>query len=629
MTILTEKSPPGWAGTIKAMKRHMPDAKAFALAWDMYKKGAKPHYKSEPTSTSGGEPVLKKKYRSERLSDRLSTAMTEVHDTNESLEMAAAGLRQDVQTYQGRVDTNINDNEARTKLATAQARLKAVQAELTKGQRPLYYEDIDEMFGEAAIEEGLLTEKGKHYYDGKNYYADTAFLNSIGDVMSGMELKHMGFGEFAMSGNGKSIDFDRTRGKKFKGQSGRSHQVYDNKKGALVKELIKQMEKKGKSELVREEAELEEGKGQDHILKKLRGGGWLALTNVARGYLGHFKNIERAAKALVKQGKVQMKRDPREGDMLKLKESQKSGVAGQLEMALHEEPRLDALDERMTAKQAVTGVSVLDAEHLRSDNPELKRELDRMVIHTRKFVRGLDELEGGAEELVQAAKETERVRRTTGLEMAMRRSPLGNASRSFQAHLNKLYGFSAESHNSALRLAKMARLPTRRASKRQTPAKSSKEITATNLVREVLQITAKMNGRARESGELGSVVIREAEKLLNQKSVISGDRLLERLMAIIQVQLDFRDQVSGGLYAMIGAVVKRMNEITRRLMKMNEDTSLHIILAPWLSDPKGTHLLKSGAEDENIVIVEESVYSQGNGWLAAVAVSLLNPASRD
>jgi len=45
---LDEKAPPGFSGTVKAMKaKGMAKDKAFALAWDMYKKGAKPRKKAE------------------------------------------------------------------------------------------------------------------------------------------------------------------------------------------------------------------------------------------------------------------------------------------------------------------------------------------------------------------------------------------------------------------------------------------------------------------------------------------------------------------------------------------------------------------------------------------------------
>jgi hypothetical protein len=42
-----EVSPPGWSGTVKAMKKHKNIDNPFALAWSMKNKGAKPHYKPE------------------------------------------------------------------------------------------------------------------------------------------------------------------------------------------------------------------------------------------------------------------------------------------------------------------------------------------------------------------------------------------------------------------------------------------------------------------------------------------------------------------------------------------------------------------------------------------------------
>jgi len=69
---------------------------------------------------------------------------------------------------------------------------------------------------------------------------------------------------------------------------------------------------------------LDEGKAQAHILKKLgtgmTGGGWKPLSDVAKGYLGHFKDVQKAAEVLAKKKKVQTKTDPREGLMLKLAE---------------------------------------------------------------------------------------------------------------------------------------------------------------------------------------------------------------------------------------------------------------------------------------------------------------------
>jgi hypothetical protein len=98
---------------------------------------------------------------------------------------------------------------------------------------------------------------GNHFFDGKDYYADSAFLNATKGVLPGFSLDHMGFGEFYLKKGDERIDFDRMRGKDFPGQSGRSHKVYDNQKGKLVKKLMKAMEQKGKSKLQTEAAEYE------------------------------------------------------------------------------------------------------------------------------------------------------------------------------------------------------------------------------------------------------------------------------------------------------------------------------------------------------------------------------------
>jgi hypothetical protein len=66
--IINEKSPPGWSGTVKAMKKHKKEIdNPFALAWYMKKKGDKPHYKPEPkdSSKSNKKPEKKEKYKDE------------------------------------------------------------------------------------------------------------------------------------------------------------------------------------------------------------------------------------------------------------------------------------------------------------------------------------------------------------------------------------------------------------------------------------------------------------------------------------------------------------------------------------------------------------------------------------
>lgn len=54
---LMEKSPPGWKGTVKAMKKHKDIDNPFALAWSMKKKGAEPHYKDDDSGEKKAEHV--------------------------------------------------------------------------------------------------------------------------------------------------------------------------------------------------------------------------------------------------------------------------------------------------------------------------------------------------------------------------------------------------------------------------------------------------------------------------------------------------------------------------------------------------------------------------------------------
>jgi len=795
MTIeITEKAPPGWAGTVKAMKKHMSTERAFALAWSMHKKGMEPHYKALASTKSDKEPELKKKYqKSESVSDQLQGALESVDEGREDVDqdqiietdgltervMSKTNLKQEkgltkvLQKNKGTVvyansgketDAVVVEYYPRTKTpyfvvlelpgygkvnyineyinknkAIERAKEIAKVGDKRKGMRSrtrwdVFVGDVEEDAAYSVdrnelFEECLLTEKGKHYYDGKNYYVDTAFLNSIGTSMKDMKLSNIGFGEFSLKSDGKSIEFDRGQGKKFKGQSGQSHMVYDNKKGALVKKLIGQMEKKGRSELVREEVGLDEGtaretqivvdKAATALEKKFKGTSivGMAVRNGAEAWLtirekkvsparfekeaqkltGWKWNIgkadfpgtmvfkaqavkveevaldeyqydvvgewaeefgERLKKQLAKAGKVQkfdlramgnVKNDielkfngktfhlelhsvslyknrtfPRrmsnvviDGHGLRSASSKKAAAyiidkapktesvdAEQTEAQCDRKPKKkkksvsEQLDAALHERARMPSEAPLGADELRSDNPMLKRELQRAVDQTRKFVRSVYQLEDVAAELAHAAKETERIRRTAGVERAMRRSPLGNAVRSFEAETKKLYGAFAEGRNSIMSVAKMARIPTRRTGKRKGPSVPTKKITATNLVREVLQVATKMNVSIREVGELGSVSIREMEKLLNQKSVISGDKLMERLWAIVQAYLDFRDQVSQSLFKMISSVVRRMNEITKRLMGMNEDVQdVPIMTLEWLSDPDFEEL------DEQIVVI--------------------------
>jgi hypothetical protein len=48
-----EKAPPGWEGTVKAMKKHRKITNPWALAWYMKHKGAHPHYKKSGKKKKG------------------------------------------------------------------------------------------------------------------------------------------------------------------------------------------------------------------------------------------------------------------------------------------------------------------------------------------------------------------------------------------------------------------------------------------------------------------------------------------------------------------------------------------------------------------------------------------------
>jgi hypothetical protein len=90
--------------------------------------------------------------------------------------------------------------------------------------------------------------EGAHHADGKDWYVDTEFINHSQRVYPGATLRHMGMGEFVLETPDGDIEFDRMRGKKFEGQSGRSHKLYGDKKA--VAKLVKLMESKGKSKAI-------------------------------------------------------------------------------------------------------------------------------------------------------------------------------------------------------------------------------------------------------------------------------------------------------------------------------------------------------------------------------------------
>lgn len=126
------------------------------------------------------------------------------------------------------------------------AKVIGALSKFAKGKQP--WESV-EHGGEEDLGEGS-DYIGHYHVQGDKTYADTAFMNVIGNTIPGMEMRHLGFGEFELTGDKGTVQFDRMRGKDFEGQSGRSHLVYDDKGGKLVKELIDKLKKAGKIQLV-------------------------------------------------------------------------------------------------------------------------------------------------------------------------------------------------------------------------------------------------------------------------------------------------------------------------------------------------------------------------------------------
>lgn len=81
-----------------------------------------------------------------------------------------------------------------------------------------------------------------HVAPDKSIYADTGFLNGL-YKMPGVEVHHMGFGEFYITTPKGRVEVDRMRGKEFPGMSGRPHLLYDEDGGKAATEwLVKEVE---------------------------------------------------------------------------------------------------------------------------------------------------------------------------------------------------------------------------------------------------------------------------------------------------------------------------------------------------------------------------------------------------
>jgi len=129
----------------------------------------------------------------------------------------------------------------------AKAKVAWKQFQSEKGdEEGMPYAEAHSGSAASLLEDALREEQdAHHFHDGKSWYVDTGFISASDKALPGFTLKHMGMGEFQLKGPDGTIDFDRMRGKEFPGQVGRSHKLYDDKDGALIKKLMAAM--KGKS----------------------------------------------------------------------------------------------------------------------------------------------------------------------------------------------------------------------------------------------------------------------------------------------------------------------------------------------------------------------------------------------
>ena len=94
------------------------------------------------------------------------------------------------------------------------------------------------------IKESEYNERLGHYSeDHGTIYVDSNFINKSKGMLPNSELKHMGYGEFYIETRNGSVQFAR-KNDEIDGFVGRTHKMYDDKGGKLVKQLIDTMSKK-------------------------------------------------------------------------------------------------------------------------------------------------------------------------------------------------------------------------------------------------------------------------------------------------------------------------------------------------------------------------------------------------
>jgi|TARA_R110001583_G_scaffold53695_8_gene165285 hypothetical protein len=126
---LLEVSPPGFKGTVKAMKKHDEIDNPYALAWHMKNKGDEAHYKSKD-----GKPEKKEKYKEDVDEANLPPHLAKFFDKKGNPKPEVA-----------------------KRMSDAARKKKVVSKDVTpKGYGP--NEDIDILHAEAIQENGMVEE---------------------------------------------------------------------------------------------------------------------------------------------------------------------------------------------------------------------------------------------------------------------------------------------------------------------------------------------------------------------------------------------------------------------------------------------------------------------------------------
>jgi hypothetical protein len=198
---------------------------------------------------------------------------------------------------------------------------------------------------------------------------------------------------------------------------------------------------------------------------------------------------------------------------------------------------------------------------------DIASDLKAAVDSTRKWVRGLDDVEQIASDFGDEAKRLKRLA-GSGNEEAMRKNDFSQLSRKWTRAVNKVYGDFADGRSAMMRIAKIAGVPTRRYSGRRPRSVPATGMTNTKMLKTIQAAAGQLSGDIRSSAEKGAFAIRKAEEIqrrLGGRKPLEGDKLREELGAWVAAWIEFRDLVSAGFFMRVGAITKRVNEFGARL----------------------------------------------------------------